>query len=449
MSRRIQIILKERCAIRKNEVFTTNDVLNLLNDEPNMNYNKLKSYLPSNITIHTCDDENMKQFIQLLNDNYNFDLNFDDIKFSYEKNHNPNPETSKLKYFGTLNFEFPNVITQSPSFKLYCDENIINYIKSLCDCKFANRSLWYPNKPDELVDAKNKYYYGTENKIKYPIYIISKGRPNIKGTAKFLDECNIDYRIVIEPNEYDEYIKYNDINKIIVAPENFSERGQGGIPVRNFVWEHSIQIGAKKHWILDDNIINYKRVHKGQKTIIKSPYIFSVIEEFTDRFENVKMSGHNYSFFSVATNQSHPIILNTRIYSSILLSNDIYPEFAWRGRYNEDTDLSIRLLKSNYPTILFNSLTANKATTMTCKGGNTDTIYSVEDAHLKKSLELKNNHPDCVEVVERFGRWHHLVNYNIFKNLELIYNDYGLEIFNHFDNNDNENINTEYDIVLI
>ena len=86
---------------------------------------------------------------------------------------------------------------------------------------------------------------------------------------------------------------------------------------------------------------------------------------------------------------------------------------------------------------------------MSCKGGNTDTIYSVEDAHLKKSLELKNNHPDCVEVVERFGRWHHLVNYNIFKNLELKYNDYGIEIFNRFNNDNDENINTEYDIVLI
>ena len=448
MSKQIPLIFREKSIIRKNEVFTSDVLLELFNNEPNMNYKKLKSHLPSNITIHTHDDETMKQFIQLLNDNFAFGFNFDDITFSYEKNYNPNPETSKLKYFNTLNFEFPDAITKSPSFKLYCDDNVINYMKSLCDCKIYNRSLWYPNKPDELIDNKNKSYFGRNHRNKYPIYIISKGRPDIQGTAMFLDLCDIDYKIVVEPDEEFEYKRFYLDENIIVAPENFSERGQGGIPVRNFVWEHSISIGAKKHWILDDNIKNYKRVNKGQKTIIKSPLIFSVVEEFSDRFENVKMSGHNYSFFSVATSQSHPLILNTRIYSSILLSNDIYPEFAWRGRYNEDTDLSIRLLKSNYPTILFNSLTANKATTMTCKGGNTDTIYSVEDAHLKKSEELKNNHPDCVEVVKKFGRWHHLVNYNPFKKLELIYNDYGLEIYNNFNNNDNENTNTEYDLVL-
>jgi GT2 family glycosyltransferase len=114
-------------------------------------------------------------------------------------------------------------------------------------------------------------------------------------------------------------------------------------------------------------------------------------------------------------------VKNTRVFSSILLSNDIYPEFAWRGRYNEDVDLSIRVLKAGYATLLFNSLTANKATTMTCKGGNTDTIYSVEDAHLKKSKELETAHPDVVKVTTRYGRIHHLANLNKFKDNAFIW----------------------------
>jgi hypothetical protein len=39
-----------------------------------------------------------------------------------------------------------------------------------------------------------------------------------------------------------------DPKKILVLP--FSNLGQGGIPARNWVWEHSISIGAKRHWIL-------------------------------------------------------------------------------------------------------------------------------------------------------------------------------------------------------
>ena len=54
---------------------------------------------------------------------------------------------------------------------------------------------------------------------------------------------------------------------------------------------------------------------------------------------------------------------------------------------------------------------------MRYKGGNTDTIYAVEDAHLMKSKELVDNHPDCAVVKVKFGRQHHHVDYTIFKHL--------------------------------
>ena len=60
----------------------------------------------------------------------------------------------------------------------------------------------------------------------------------------------VPYWIVIEPQEYEKYAEVIDSSKILVLP--FSNLGQGSIPARNWVWEHSISIGAKKHWILDD-----------------------------------------------------------------------------------------------------------------------------------------------------------------------------------------------------
>ena len=42
-------------------------------------------------------------------------------------------------------------------------------------------------------------------KHKYPIYIISKGRPNNCYTADYLEKCNIDFKIVVEPSEYSDY----------------------------------------------------------------------------------------------------------------------------------------------------------------------------------------------------------------------------------------------------
>jgi len=43
---------------------------------------------------------------------------------------------------------------------------------------------------------------------KFPIYIISKGRWERRQTSKTLDEMNVSYKIVIEPQEYNQYSKY-------------------------------------------------------------------------------------------------------------------------------------------------------------------------------------------------------------------------------------------------
>ena len=100
---------------------------------------------------------------------------------------------------------------------------------------------------------------------RYPIYIISKSRyePNLMLTVKTLEEIHCDYNIVIEPQEVELYKKSGLIKRgnIIALPEGFRQNPEyarvgnaglvgGSIPARNFVWEHSIKEGHKRHWIL-------------------------------------------------------------------------------------------------------------------------------------------------------------------------------------------------------
>lgn len=254
---------------------------------------------------------------------------------------------------------------------------------------------------------------------KYPIYIISKGRWESRLTSKALEEINVPYRIVVEPNEYDNYAKVIDKSKIIVAPENFSERGQGGIPVRNFVWEHSIKEGHKRHWILDDNIRKFRRFNNDIKYLVTDGTIFRCAELFVDRYKNVALSGFQYSSFMAYNRQKRPFTHNTRIYSCILIQNDI--PFRWEGKYNEDSDLAIRVLKSRkYCTILFNAFLQDKASTMTMKGGNTDSIYNEGDNRKEFAKSLERKHPDVVKTIWRYNRWHHSINFNSFKDIDLI-----------------------------
>jgi hypothetical protein len=272
------------------------------------------------------------------------------------------------------------------------------------------------NKVD-VSDIEHIAAQNTSKLPKYNIYIISKGRYNKPMTVNALVNMGIPFNIVVEPKEYEEYIKVINKEKIIVAPENFSERGQGGIPVRNFVLEYSKNKGEKKHWILDDNIggFGYQKTGRRISTNTNGDF-FRECEDFVDRYSNIKMSGIRYRFHHNYVKS--PYYLNTRIYSCILMDNSI--KHKWRGKYNEDTDLSLRVLKDGDCTMLFTWCFCNKAGTLSVKGGNTDDLYAKTDNRKEFAESLREQHPEHVKVVWRYNRWHHDVNYKPFRGNVLL-----------------------------
>jgi hypothetical protein len=163
---------------------------------------------------------------------------------------------------------------------------------------------------------------------------------------------------------------------------------------------------------------------------------FYACEDFVLRYSNIAIAGLNYSNFYPSNESRPPFILNTRIYSCLLIKNSI--PYRWRGRYNEDTDLSLRALKDGLCTVQFNAFLQGKMSTQKIKGGNTKEFYENEGT-LNKSKMLEDMHPDVAKVVWRFNRWHHHVNYKPFKNNRLKkitnyenekkINNYGMEIY--------------------
>jgi len=251
---------------------------------------------------------------------------------------------------------------------------------------------------------------------RYPVYVISKGRWALgRCTASSLERMGVPFNVVIEPQEFDNYRVRMDEAKLLVLP--FSNLGQGSIPARNWVWDHAIARGAERHWILDDNIFGFYRFNRNRKLPVASGTIFYVAEDFVERYENVALAGFQYWMFLPRREPKPAIYLNTRIYSCILIKNDL--PYRWRGRYNEDTDLSLRALKDGWCTILYNAFVADKAATMTVRGGNTDQLYQ-GDGRLKMAQSLVDQHPDVVSITRKWGRWQHLVDYRPFRRNRLI-----------------------------
>lgn len=244
----------------------------------------------------------------------------------------------------------------------------------------------------------------------YPVYIVSKGRWESRLTAKALDAMAVPYHIVVEPQEHDNYATVIDPAKILILP--FSNLGQGSIPARNWIWDHALSIGAKRHWILDDNIRWFARIGGNKKTQLSSGVCFLAVEKFVDQYENIALAGLQYEMFVPAREKCRTYILNTRIYSCILIKNDL--PYRWRGRYNEDTDLSLRILKDGWCTFLCQEFVCKKTATMTMKGGNTDQLY-IGNGRRLMAESLMEQHPDVVEIVWKWNRWQHKVDYLPFK----------------------------------
>lgn len=263
---------------------------------------------------------------------------------------------------------------------------------------------------------------------KYPVYIISKGRWKTRLTSKALERMNVPYHIVVEAHEYENYASVIAPEKILILPTNYIvgydtcdevglAKSTGPGAARNFCWVHSKENGASRHWIMDDNIAAFGRINRNLYVQVTSGTIFRCAEDFVDRYENVALAGFNYDFFAKTRTVIPPYVLNTRIYSCLLIRNDI--QYRWRGRYNEDTDLSLRVLKAGWCTVQFNAFIQEKATTQTVNGGNTEDFYAQEGT-LNKSEMIELLHPDIAKVVWKFNRWHHYVDYNVFKKNKLI-----------------------------
>lgn len=256
----------------------------------------------------------------------------------------------------------------------------------------------------------------------FPIYIPSKGRADSRLTVKVLEKIGVPFYIIVESNEYDEYAAVIDHKKILVLDTKYQQeyvtldtfgntRIYGGGPARNMAWDHSIENGFAWHWVVDDNIRYFQRLNRNRKIPMGDGTGFRVMEDFCLRYKNIGMAGPQYAMFTPRKKYWPPFVLNTRIYSCNLIRNDM--PFRWRGRMNEDTDLSLNILKAGYCTVLFNAFLQNKTVTQQTKGGNTEQY--VKDGTHTKSQWLVNLHPGVARMTFRFGRVHHIINYRVFK----------------------------------
>jgi len=249
-----------------------------------------------------------------------------------------------------------------------------------------------------------------EYKPRYPIYVPSKNRSDVCFTAKFFIEDGVDFKLVIEPAQVESYLKYFDEKYLLVLPEN----NKGLTYARLWIREHSTRAGFKRHWQFDDNIRWMYHFTKGMRIRCNSSIGISLMEDFTDRYTNIGISGSNYEMF-VLPDTPKPYYLNCHVYSATLINNEM--PFNWRLQYNHDVDICLQVVTGGWCTVSFNTFPVKKMRTDTVKGGNTDNHLESDVKRLNNAKILARTWPDYVRVVWKFNRWHFAIkdNWRCFK----------------------------------
>lgn len=251
------------------------------------------------------------------------------------------------------------------------------------------------------------------SKHEYPIYIISKGRAFNPLTAKIFEEANLDYYIAVEPQEEEEYINALSKKRVLVLP--FANLGLGSYPARNYCWEHAKNLGYKYHWLFDDNITNFAKWVNGKRIKINSINDALLYVEHNANKTNVDISGFEEPNFVVRVPKK-PFKYNCHVYSAMLIKNNL--QYRWRLKYNEDIDLCLQVLHNRGSTSSCVYYMADKVSTANkMKGGNQDELYKGNNPkkNLLKAKMIELVWPQYSKTVIRFGRHHHLINWNVFK----------------------------------
>ena len=241
--------------------------------------------------------------------------------------------------------------------------------------------------------------------VRFPVYVPSKGRADKGMTGAMFDAAAVPFRFVVEPQDEDAYSEAWGEERVLLLPDN----DQGLVYSRNWIKRYSTEQGELRHWQFDDDVKVMIRVHRGFRIPVDASVALQVLEDFVLRYSNVALASFNSEFFVPQTGSFAkkwpPFYLNARCYTCFLIDNSI--PHAWRGRYNEDTDMTLQVLSAGLCSVLLNAFCIRTPTTMSQAGGQTD-IYE-GDGRLHMAQEMEKQWPGVVEVKRKFGRPQHHV----------------------------------------
>lgn len=241
-------------------------------------------------------------------------------------------------------------------------------------------------------------------KNKYHVYIPSKGRASHCLTALCLKDTDLDFTIVVEPQEYKEYLEHFPASNLHKLKKN----GQGLTYSRNSILKLSRRKGETAHWQMDDDIKRFM-VRKDDKNVLVEPATsVRAVERYFDAHDGLGAIAHRYTSFAFSYTTDYTYSNNPC--SSQLLRNDM--KAVWRKGTADDVDFALQVLTEGWATVIANRQLIDTVPHNKQKGGLTDTNPDLDGRRVRFE-QLMKDWPDGFNIKIDETGWAKLIHRRI------------------------------------
>tara|TARA_R110000787_G_scaffold54657_1_gene126942 strand:- start:1016 stop:1789 length:774 start_codon:yes stop_codon:yes gene_type:complete len=232
------------------------------------------------------------------------------------------------------------------------------------------------------------------------LLIPSKERAEKNYLYNQIQENNVEYKIFVEPQDYNKYIEIHDQKNIVIIEQN----NMGIAYVRNSILSWAVSNNIKRYWTLDDDIGSF--YHREGTKMIKDN--INVLEKAEKQFieNDFGIYALEYQQFAWSAGERE---FSKNSYMDCCVCIDVEKakksNIKYRTKFalKEDRDFAMQFIKNGYETARSTLYAFSCPKNGSNKGGLYE-VYSYNDreketAAVKRLIEEWGDH--CVKLIEK------------------------------------------------
>lgn len=242
-----------------------------------------------------------------------------------------------------------------------------------------------------------------------PLLIPSKNRADSK-LFNLLAKDNINFKIVIEPQDENNYRNKGWDKNLLLLPEN----NRGLVYSRNFILNYARKNNIEWLWMCDDDVKGFYQTINNKNQSISPLTAFNLAEEKFISRKNIAQCSMEYQQY--AWSQKKDIITNSYcdVVVCININNTIGINYRQQVILKEDRDFTLQCLSLGYDVIRTGKISFGCPKNGSNKGG----LYDVYRTGLEK--DSVNNMCKlwgdklCIPNTKKDGRYDVKINWKLF-----------------------------------